>query len=143
MTLKERTIKLKEAFPDAGSMKLGRILGCSNTTVKFHTNSKYRAGQIKKNSANIKERIAKHKFILVQHLGGQCVECGYRECYAALEFHHKDPSQKIGRGVSDCLSGNFDKALEEAEKCVLLCGNCHQKQHEQENNLVTNSVQGL
>lgn len=135
MTIKERSVALREAFPDAGTKKLSQIIGCSYNTVKFHINPRYRKKHLRRANVSSKERAAKHKFILVQFLGGQCSECGFRDCYSALEFHHRDPSTKIGRGVSDVLTGSFDKALEEAEKCVLLCGNCHQMLHEKENDL--------
>ena len=67
---------------------------------------------------------------LVSRFGGGCVLCGYSKCLAALEFHHKDPSQKKFR-----LSGNsvmrskFEILVEEAKKCVLLCANCHREIH--------------
>lgn len=54
-----------------------------------------------------------------------CVNCGYRKCLAALEFHHKIPAEKSyalsHRGVTRSLAA----ARAEASKCVLLCANCH------------------
>jgi hypothetical protein len=44
---------------------------------------------------------------------------------AALQFHHLDPATKhfsLGRkGVARSL----EKARAEAQKCLLLCANCH------------------
>jgi hypothetical protein len=65
------------------------------------------------------------KRVLVEEAGGACALCGYDRCVAALHFHHVDPTDKrfalSHRGVSRSLA----KARREAEKCVLLCGNCH------------------
>jgi hypothetical protein len=65
------------------------------------------------------------KEILVAEAGGVCVECGYFGCAAALEFHHLDAGTKgfsvAGKGVTRSLAA----AREEAQKCVLLCSNCH------------------
>jgi hypothetical protein len=65
------------------------------------------------------------KAALVAEAGGACVLCGYSRCLAALGFHHLDPAVKrftvAGRGVTRSLA----KAREEAQKCVLVCANCH------------------
>jgi DNA-binding transcriptional ArsR family regulator len=62
---------------------------------------------------------------LVDEAGGACALCGYQRWIGALQFHHLDPSQKefhIGqRGYSRSLS----RSRAEAQKCVLLCANCH------------------
>jgi len=65
------------------------------------------------------------KAILVEEAGGRCRICGYDQCIAGLEFHHRDPLEKrIGlsaRGIAHAV----DKLREEAKKCILLCSNCH------------------
>jgi len=65
------------------------------------------------------------KKILVEEAGGACVVCAYDPCIGALEFHHVEPENKafeLGqRGVARSLA----KARAEAQKCVLLCSNCH------------------
>jgi hypothetical protein len=65
------------------------------------------------------------KAILVEESGGACARCGYAGNVAALHFHHVDPATKAftlaARGVSRAL----DAARQEAQKCVLLCANCH------------------
>ena len=63
------------------------------------------------------------KVRLIQDAGGSCCICGYDRHPAALEFHHLDPSQK------NHAFGGVVRSLEalrrEADKCVLLCSNCH------------------
>jgi hypothetical protein len=65
------------------------------------------------------------KELLVAEAGGCCRLCGYCRCVAALEFHHVEPSRKTfqigGRGLARSLA----RLREEAQKCVLLCSNCH------------------
>jgi transposase len=62
---------------------------------------------------------------LVAEAGGACALCGYRRWIGALQFHHVDPRRKkfhIGhRGYSRSLA----RSRAEAQKCVLLCANCH------------------
>jgi transposase len=62
---------------------------------------------------------------LIEAAGGACILCGYSEHEGALHFHHLDPSQKRYT-LSGCgHTRNLAEALAEAEKCVLLCANCH------------------
>jgi hypothetical protein len=59
--------------------------------------------------------------ILIEKLGGKCVECG---CTETLEFDHIDPSTK-----SFNISAGYHKPKEvleeELAKCQLLCNKCH------------------
>ncbi len=57
-----------------------------------------------------------------------CAHCGYDNYFAALEFHHIDPTAKkfkISTGV------NYSKSTLKAEiqKCVLLCATHHRELH--------------
>lgn len=72
------------------------------------------------------KRGRKYKKQLVEYLGGRCEKCGYDKCYSALEFHHKNPSKKK-INVSRSTSYSFQKLKEEADKCSLLCANCHRE----------------
>lgn len=51
--------------------------------------------------------------------------CGYDRHQAALQFHHVDPTEKEYGLSARGLSRSFERAREEASKCVLLCANCH------------------
>ena len=49
--------------------------------------------------------------------------------YCVFQFHHSDRENKkftISNKLSD---GNWEEIKKEAEKCVLLCSNCHRKRH--------------
>jgi hypothetical protein len=56
-----------------------------------------------------------------------CLICGERDP-RCLDFHHIDPETKV-LPVSMLLQYSFEYVLEEASKCVLLCSNCHRKEH--------------
>jgi transposase len=70
-------------------------------------------------------RRRKVKEILVSEWGGRCAVCGYDSYSGALQFHHLNPADKsfglsmrgLGRSIADLRA--------EAQKCVLLCSNCH------------------
>jgi hypothetical protein len=55
----------------------------------------------------------------------KCQRCGYDKCLAALDFHHKDPTKKDGIVLSFGLV--WQKV--EAQKCELVCSNCHREIH--------------
>ena len=67
---------------------------------------------------------------LVDLYGGKCINCGYNRNYASLHFHHKDPTQKTFNLDSHHVAAlNWKILLNEANKCELLCGNCHGEHH--------------
>lgn len=63
----------------------------------------------------------------------KCIKCGENHI-ACLEFHHLNPIEKkfeIARSINQL---NIEKIeiLNEIEKCVVLCSNCHRKFHHME-----------
>ena len=77
---------------------------------------------------NKRARLRNRKLELIKHLGGRCEVCGYNRCAWAFDFHHKDGNKEnnVARIIHE---GSKDKALKEAEKCILLCANCHRELH--------------
>ena len=65
----------------------------------------------------------------VKYLGGKCVKCGYDENIAALTFHHIDPSTKEFTISSKKHSKSWNEVLNELDKCIILCANCHYIEH--------------
>lgn len=53
--------------------------------------------------------------------------CGYNECKQALHFHHVNDDKDFI--ISHGLEHSEEAMMEEIKKCVLLCANCHAKQH--------------
>lgn len=68
---------------------------------------------------------------LIIDRGGKCERCGYNKCLAALEFHHLNPADKEF-SISNNGLPSFEKAQKEANKCILLCANCHREEHNKE-----------
>jgi hypothetical protein len=62
-----------------------------------------------------------------------CEICGYDKNYAALEFHHKNPNDKVYTISSISSSMSKEKCWEilsvEVPKCIILCANCHREWH--------------
>jgi hypothetical protein len=62
----------------------------------------------------------------------KCAKCGFNHP-AALDFHHEDPSQKENLVSTLSKNGCFAAAMEEVQKCIVLCANCHRIHHYEEN----------
>lgn len=89
-------------------------------------------GKLQSNSvyANQQARGKQRKEKLVNLKGGCCNHCGYNKSMAALHFHHVDPSTKKHQLDLRSLSNrSWDAILQEADKCILLCANCHAEHH--------------
>lgn len=71
------------------------------------------------------------KIRLIEYKGGKCIKCNYNKCNAALEFHHLDPNEK-DFDISN-FSYSFDRLKKEADKCILVCSNCHREIHDEIN----------
>jgi len=59
--------------------------------------------------------------ILIEKMGGKCVEC---VCTETLEFDHIDPSTK-SFNIAAGYSKPKEDLLAEVAKCQLLCNKCH------------------
>ena len=68
---------------------------------------------------------------MIAYKGGECQDCGYNKpCLTAYHFHHLDPKAK-----DFTISGkswSAERLRSEADKCVLLCSNCHAERHDGE-----------
>jgi len=73
----------------------------------------------------VARRRRKVKTILVEEAGGACCICGYDRNMRALHFHHLEPSQKRHEINAKGVAIALEKLRVEAQKCVLLCSNCH------------------
>ena len=62
---------------------------------------------------------------LMERAGGACQICGYDKFPRALQFHHVDPASKAFTVSRHGVTRSYAEVAAEAEKCVLLCGNCH------------------
>lgn len=77
-----------------------------------------------------KERGIVRKLRLIEMAGGKCAKCGYKENIAVLSFHHLDGDKKDFKLDARHLSNRvWGKIMEEFDKCILLCANCHMEEH--------------
>ena len=77
----------------------------------------------------VQKRREKVRLMAVSYKGSCCQICGYDRCIEALEFHHLDPTQK-DFGISyKGYTRSWERVKEEADKCLLLCANCHREFH--------------
>ena len=101
-----------------------QVLYCSRSCKNRRSNRRYQA------YLRQQERARTNKLRLVILLGGRCLRCGYRRNLAALEFHHREPSQKLMSLEARNLANRHWADIEaEARKCDLLCSNCHAEHH--------------
>ena len=74
-------------------------------------------------------RRKKIREMAVEHKGGKCEICGYDRCIDALEFHHNDHSDKKFGISAKGYTRSWKSVVEELDKCVMLCANCHRELH--------------
>lgn len=111
----------------------GRILEgtrrkfCSTECVLKSSNSKHQ------NYQNQRGRGLLKKIKLMEMKGLACQVCGYDKNYSALAFHHRDPKKKShGLDLRTCSNKSWESLVKEAEKCDLVCMNCHMEIHHPE-----------
>jgi transposase len=77
------------------------------------------------NTEAVSERRRRVKEMLVAEAGGRCVTCGFDSYVGALQFHHRDPTTKSFEVSRQGITRSLERLRLEAQKCVLLCANCH------------------
>ena len=87
-------------------------------------NPRYR----KTHAHEIKARRQARKQAAIDYKGGQCLQCGYKRCRAALAFHHRNPAEKEFQ-IATMFAWSWARILQELDKCDLLCMNCHAERH--------------
>jgi hypothetical protein len=90
-----------------------------------------------KEDIKIRKRIrgALIKKALVEYKGGACSICGYNKNIAVLSFHHINNQDNQKEYDISTRMGNrcsLESLKKEADKCVLVCENCHREIHQKE-----------
>jgi hypothetical protein len=121
-------IEFQKMYDEIGSLKkVAKLTGRSFETVKKYVKQKER-GRTTTFSESVILWRKRTKIKLIEYKGGKCEICGYNKCNRALQFHHKNPSEKdftiSGRSLS------FDRLKNEVDKCLLVCSNCHSEIHD-------------
>lgn len=85
----------------------------------------------KKDPDLISEWRRRTKLALVVYKGGKCIKCGFDDLNypSCFDFHHVDPTQKEFSIASNGSTRSIEKLKAEADKCILVCRNCHAKIH--------------
>jgi hypothetical protein len=75
-----------------------------------------------------KQRRDRNKKLMIDAMT-PCVKCGFFHP-SAMDFHHIDPKEK-DKGVSELVRNGYatKRIVEELEKCICLCSNCHRILH--------------
>jgi len=77
--------------------------------------------------ARRRKRFRDLKIYLTEKLGGKCARCSENRL-PTLTFHHTDKN-KEGNVAQLITWGYKKKAIQEVEKCIILCANCHHIEH--------------
>ena len=75
----------------------------------------------------VAKRRRKLKEFAVSYKGGRCEICGYSKCVWALDLHHRDPKTKDFGIAAKGYTRSWDAVKKEADKCALVCANCHRE----------------
>lgn len=101
---------------------------CGKTFKTDNKQKKYCSTRCKNNNTVSRSR-KELKRKAVEYKGGKCEMCGYDKCIDALDFHHKEPSQKEFGVSKNTHNRKWEDIKKEIEKCMLLCANCHRELH--------------
>ncbi len=65
-----------------------------------------------------------------EYMAGKCCTFCAESTFECLDWHHVDPSTKSAQ-ISDMVHRHRPefRILEEMDKCILVCANCHRKLH--------------
>jgi len=72
----------------------------------------------------------RHRLLMNRLKVNGCAICGYNKCTHSLDFHHVNPQDKKFQISAHQLSFKDERIVDELNKCILLCRNCHGEIHE-------------
>lgn len=112
---------------ELGTKRLHLCSLCGEDKISAFTPGRYKQCRKCRGKYQAKQ-FRSYKKKAVEYKGGKCEKCGYCKCFAAMDFHHLDPSQKDPRWK---LMRNwaFHRVRQELDKCILVCKNCHAEIH--------------
>lgn len=102
---------------------------CKQKNCKLCGKSMYQVKGAKCWSCASKKSRECHAQALFELMGARCWICGYNKCRGAMDYHHVDPSKKLFQLNMREMQYAWNRILEEARKCVLLCSRCHREYH--------------
>lgn len=75
-----------------------------------------------------KHRAEMRRFLWLYKEAAGCAACPERDP-VCLDFHHMDDDKEIDIANAAHRGWGFSRILAEIDKCVVLCANCHRKEH--------------
>jgi len=127
---------LLEEFPKNKKNKDGRhhdCKDCKNAKNRKAYRSKDKIARYNREAHQ--RRKERYYGIIKNYLGTDnftCSSCGYTyHTHAPFDWHHIDPSTKEYE-VSSMVRHTEERIINELDKCVLLCSNCHRILHNEE-----------
>ena len=124
----------QKLYDEGNSLRyVGKKIGVSRQTLAKYLKvrpKKWKDDDVlrKDNIERVKRWKRKLKEEFVSMKGGECINCGYKKSLRSLHFHHIDPSKKDITISHNSMTK--EKAIEELDKCVLVCSNCHGEIHD-------------
>jgi len=67
--------------------------------------------------------------MLIEYKGGKCAICGYKKYAGSLDLHHVNETDKEFSLSTEGLTRSWERTKAEADKCILVCANCHREIH--------------
>ena len=122
--------KKLDNFPKRTKSKDGYNSNCKMCQNEQSKQDYYRtSGERNKYLIGRRRKLAQERNELITSMELKCKVCGF-DHPAALDFHHRDPEDKL-RDISvlkwsGCSNETF---IREIEKCDVLCSNCHRIEH--------------
>ena len=126
----ERILEIYNLYIDVNQPCDFHKLASSPIAASVSWNGKFLTAKLLRETADydrVKDIRHRKKEALVEYKGGKCQICGYNRCIQALDFHHLNPAEKDFRLSSS--SKSLDELKKEADKCILVCSNCHREIH--------------
>lgn len=109
-----------------------RCKECARSGVnEWHKSNPGKAAEY--NKGRYKEWYARNKALVIERLGGVCIDCGLAD-HRVLDLHHSDRNGNTDR-ASGMTTGKLIRAVRDGlrKDIILLCCNCHRiRTHHQE-----------
>jgi len=77
----------------------------------------------------MREKVRERKRLLVSYKGDECERCYNTYHENVFDFHHYDRDLKVFGLSQGNMQRSMDNLISEADKCFLLCANCHREVH--------------
>ncbi len=122
----QRMARLKESREARVNGDKRALLTCrkhGKTHFYKHPSGGFRCGKCRSEAVSRYRRRVKQR--LIDRAGGACQLCGYDSYSQALHFHHVAPEGKTFTISRHGVTRSYSEVEAEADKCLLLCANCH------------------